>query len=379
MDELTAYLDNAATTRPCPAAVHMAVEMMESCYGNPSSLHAMGTDSARALSNARASVAALMGCDTESICFTSGGSEANNLAIFGAARAGNRRGRHIVTTAAEHSSVSGACKRLEDDGWEVTRIAPDKGGNIDARAVADAVRPDTVLVSMMFVNNETGAVFPAEQAALRIRKANPKALIHCDAVQAFGKLTFRAARTELDLISVSGHKVCAPKGSGALYIRRGARILPLICGGGQERGIRAGTEGLPMIAAFGAACRELDGGIKGHYERVRELNRYLRSRLAAMRGIVINSPEDASPYILNLSVPGYRSETLLHFLESRSVYVSSGSACSRGASSPVLSAMGLAPALVDSALRISLIYQTQQEELDLLVDALGEAMVKVAH
>lgn len=379
MDEKVAYLDNAATTRVCDAAADAAMRMMRVCYGNPSSLHALGAASAREMNAAREIVAAMLGCERECICFTAGGSEANNLAIFGAANAKIRAGRKLVTTAAEHSSVAGAMKRLSETGWEVAYITPDAQGNIDAQAVADAVDGETTLVSMMLVNNETGAIFPVKQAAELIRAKNPQTLIHCDAVQAFGKLSLKPSRLDVDLLSVSGHKIGAPKGVGALYLRRGVRILPLVYGGGQERGLRAGTENLPMIAAMGAACGLLHGHVEENLRRAAALRLSLLEKLREIPQVCINSTENASPYIMNLSVAGYRSETMLHFLESRGVYVSSGSACSKGAASPVLTAMGLSPALIDSALRVSLIYDTTEEELARLAAALAAGIATIAH
>lgn len=367
------YLDNAATTKPCEAAVKAAVEMMRDCYGNPSSLHALGVQAARALAVAREQTALLLGCQPESIYFTSGGSEANNLAIFGAVQAKIRRGRKVVTTAAEHPSVSATMRRLEETGWTVEYIVPDADGNLDPAQIAQAVDGETVLVSMMQVNNETGAIFPVERAAQLVREKNPQTLIHCDAVQAFGKLPLRAARTEIDLMSVSGHKIGAPKGVGALYVRRGVRILPLIYGGGQERGLRAGTESLPLIAAFGATCSEAMPLLGERWKRISQINAQLREKLEQMQGICINSPSNASPYILNFSVLGYRSEILLHFLEQHGIYVSSGSACSKGASSTVLAAMGLSPERVDSALRISFGYEITGQEPALLCEALVRA------
>ena len=340
MQEMTAYLDNAATTRVCDEALAAAVAMMRDCYGNPSSLHALGADSAKQMARAREAVASLLGCQPECVYFTSGGSEANNLAIFGAAGARARLGKRIVTTATEHSSVSGAVGRLEGEGWDVVRVRPDAHGQIDARAVADAVDGQTALVSMMYVNNETGAVFPVERAARLIRAKNPRTLIHCDGVQAFGKLPVHVGRTEIDLMSVSGHKICAPKGSGALYIRR---------------------------------------RVKEHFERAGALRGRLLELLAQIEGVRVLSPPDGSPYITCLSVPGYRSETMLHFLESRGVFVSSGSACSKGASSPVLAAMGLPAPVIDGALRVSLIYTSREEELRQLADALAEGIRTVAH
>lgn len=379
MEQAITYLDNAATTQVCEQAQQAAIRMMQSCYGNPSSLHGLGVASARELAYARESVAALLGCKESCISFTSGGSEANNLAVFGAANARVRQGKKLVTTAAEHSSITGAMKRLEQLGWQVTCIRPDASGCIDAQAVADAVDEQTTLVSMMLVNNETGAIFPVQEAALKIRQKNPQTIIHCDGVQAFGKLPLKAGRMEIDCMSLSGHKIQAPKGIGALYVRRGVRILPLIYGGGQERGLRAGTENLPAIAALGAACARLEGKLPEYYQRVQMLKEQLIEQLKKIEGVCINSPENASPYLLNLSVPGYRSETMLHFLESRGVYVSSGSACSKGAASPVLAAMGLPAARVDSALRVSFIYDTPEEAPQQLVQALCAGMASVVH
>ena len=379
MEEKTAYLDNAATTRACPAAVEAAARMMRDCFGNPSSLHAMGLASAREMAAAREAVAALLGCQAECVTFTSGGSEANNLAVFGGAAARARRGKKLVTTAAEHSSVSEAMRRLESEGWEVAYVKPGPDGKLDAGAFADAVDERTALVSMMLVNNETGAIFPVAEAAKRIRRKNPETLIHCDGVQALGKLPLRVSRMEIDLMSVSGHKICGPKGAGALYIRRGVRALPPSSGGGQERGLRSGTENLPAIAGFGAACAALNGKVPENFARAEALRDRLREQLSEMSGVRLISPADGSPYIVNFSVPGYRSETMLHFLESRGVFVSSGSACSKGAKSPVLLSMGLPAPVVDGALRASFIYGTSEEELDMLVSALREGIARVAH
>lgn len=328
---------------------------------------------------AREAVAALLGCQAECVTFTSGGSEANNLAVFGGAAARARRGKKLVTTAAEHSSVSEAMRRLESEGWEVACVKPGPDGKLDAEAFADAVDERTALVSMMLVNNETGAVFPVAEAAKRIRRKNPETLIHCDGVQAFGKLPLRVSRMEIDLMSVSGHKICGPKGSGALYIRRGVRVLPQICGGGQERGCARAPRTSRPSPGFGAACDALNGKVQQNFARAEALRDRLRKQLSEMSGVRLISPADGSPYIVNFSVPGYRSETMLHFLESRGVFVSSGSACSKGATSPVLLSMGLPAPVVDGALRASFIYGTSEEELDMLVSALREGIARVAH
>lgn len=369
-----AYLDNSATTAVCEQAVRKAVELMTSCYGNPSSLHTLGIEAEKELAQARREVARLLGAAPEEITFTSGGTEGNNLAVLGGAAARGRQGRHAVTTAVEHPSVAAAFDQLEKEGWEVTRLVPGAEGTLTAPAVAAACREDTVLVSVMTVNNETGARFPVEEMVPAIRRAAPRALIHTDAVQAAGKLPLKADRWGLDLMTASAHKLHGPKGCGALYIRKGVRLLPRTLGGGQEKGLRSGTEPMPAIAAFGAAAAAVPdfGEQECHY---RGLRSRLLDRLQPVRDqIVCHLPEGGVPYIVNLSVPGLRSETMLHFLAERGVYVSSGSACSKGKKSPVLTALGLAPAEIDSALRISFSRYTAEEDVDQLADGLRAAM-----
>ncbi len=367
-----AYLDNSATTRVCPQAAEKALQMMTACYGNPSSLHSLGAAAEQELNAARQKVARLLGCRPQEVIFTSGGTESNNLAVLGAAQAKIRAGRHIVTTAVEHASVAAACSELERQGWEVTRLVPDPGAALTAQQVAAACRPDTVLVSVMMVNNETGARFPVDRIIPAVRRAAPGALVHCDAVQAAGKLPLNAARLGLDLMTVSAHKIHGPKGSGALYIRKGARILPRSFGGGQENGLRPGTEALPLHAAFGAAAEALPPFAEQEalYDSLR---RRLTDGLAGREGFVLNSPPDGVPYILNLSVLGVRSETLLHFLAERGVFVSSGSACSKGKKSPVLTALGFSGERIDSALRVSFTHTTTPDEVDRFLAALYEA------
>lgn len=379
MKSVHAYLDNAATTRVCEEAADAAYQMMREEYGNPSSLHALGSQSAKQLAAARESVAALMGAAPESVYFTSGGTESNNIALFGAANAKIRRGKRIVSTAVEHASVAATLEQLGKLGWEIVQVKPDANGNIDPAAVADAVDEQTTLVSVMAVNNETGAIHPLEQIVRQVRAKNPNTLIHTDAVQAFGKLPLKATKLDIDLISVSGHKICAPKGVGALYVKRGIHIVPHSFGGGQENAVRPGTESMPLICAFGAAATRLSGNIAENYNRIAAIRDKLRGKLEAIDGVFINSPADASPYILNISVPGYRSETMLHFLESRGVYVSSGSACSKGKASPVLTALGFSQDRLDSALRISMIFDTAEDDADHLVQSLLEGMQTVAH
>lgn len=367
-----AYLDNSATTAVCRAAADKAYEMMTACWGNPSSLHTAGFEAEREMEAARSAVAGLLGAAPDTLTFTSGGTEANNLAIFGAAAAKVRGGRHIVTTAMEHPSVAAACGQLEKEGWEVTRLAPDGSGCVPLSALEAALRLDTMLVSMMLVNNETGAILPVEEAAPLVRRLAPRALLHCDAVQAFGKLPIRVRPMDVDLLTVSGHKIHAPKGCGALYVKKGVRILPRAFGGGQERGLRPGTEATPAIAAFGAAAAAVPE-LAGQRARFEELMSRLLAGLERQGEILLHRPARHAPYILNLSVPGIRSETLLHFLAQRGVYVSSGSACSRGKSSPVLAALGLPPAEIDSALRVSLSRDNDEEDIDRFLAGVEEA------
>ena len=372
-----AYLDNSATTPVCRQAADKAYEMMTACWGNPSSLHTAGFEAEQELEAARRTVAGLLGAAPETITFTSGGTEANNLAVLGAAAAKKRAGRHIITTAMEHPSVAAACGALEKEGWEITRLTPDASGCVSAAALEAALRPDTVLVSMMMVNNETGAIFPVEEAAPLIRRLAPGALLHCDAVQAFGKLPIRTSRLDVDMLTVSGHKIHAPKGCGALYVKKGVRILPRAFGGGQEKGLRPGTEATPAIAAFGAAA---DAVPELNAQRIRfeSLMDRLLSGLKKQEGIIVHRPTRHAPYILNLSVSGIRSETLLHFLAQREINVSSGSACSRGKSSPVLAALGLPPAEIDSAVRVSFSRDNDEEDIDRFLTGLEEARASLA-
>ena len=371
------YLDNSATTRVCTAAADAAYRVMTEVYGNPSSLHTLGFRAEQELTAARRQVATLIGAEEGEITFTSGGTEANNLAIFGAVAAHPHDGRHIVTTAVEHASVSASVDALEKQGYSVTRLVPDENGVLTADAIASACRPDTVLVAVMLVNNEIGAKFPVDQVVPAIRRVAPKAHIHCDAVQAAGKLPIRAQRWGVDSMAISAHKIHGPKGVGALYLRKGARILPRQYGGKQETGLRPGTEAAPLVAAFGAAIAQLPPIPKqmAHYDALKQ---HLLSRLGDHPAVRFHLPTGGVPYIIHLSVPGYKSETLLHFLAQKEIYVSSGSACSKGAKSPVLTAMGLPVEEIDSALRVSLCRDNTIEDMDNFADGLLEAIEKLA-
>ncbi len=372
-----AYLDNSSTTRVCEPAAAKVMELMTENYGNPSSLHTLGFRAEQALTEARRNIAAALGAKEDEVFFTSGGTESNNLAIFGAAYARKRMGMHIVTTQIEHPSVTNAVRQLEKEGWEVTWLQPDREGHILPEAVQEAVRPDTTLVTMMAVNNEVGTILPLDAAAQAIAAKKAPALLHVDAVQGFGKLDLRPERRKIDLLSISAHKIHGPKGVGALYVRKGVRIAPRTFGGGQEHGMRPGTEGLPAIGGFGAAVKALPPVNEG-LRQAEELAAICREKLLALPGVEFNSPEDALPYIVNFSVGAVRAETMLHFLAARGVYVSSGSACSKGKQSPVLEAMGLPRERIQAALRVSFSHLNTLEDVDALVEGVREGLASLA-
>lgn len=367
------YLDNSATTRICPEACEKMKYIIDNVYGNPSSLHSKGLEAEHEIKYARKIIADLLSVDHQEIFFTSGGTEANNLAVFGSARARKKLGNRIVTTAVEHSSVYESCKELEKEGFEVIYLGPDESGHITQQQIDDAVNDKTVLVSVMAVNNETGVLFPVECISRIIKRKKAPALFHCDAVQAFGKIPVKPNKLGADLLTVSSHKIHGPKGSGVLFIKKGTHIKPIIYGGEQEKKIRPGTEALPLICGFGAAA-ECVGDIPKRLSEIQKLRDYAVSRLLSIDSVVLNSPDDALPYIINISGCGVRSETMLHFLESRGIYISSGSACAKGKKSHVLTAMGLPQKRTDSALRISFSKYSTREEIDLLANALAEGL-----
>ena len=368
--EHIAYLDNSSTTKPSKKAVQYITRALESNWGNPSSLHRMGMEAEIALNDARECIAHTVNARADEIFFTGSGTEANNTALLSVLKAKSRGGR-IITTAIEHPSVLETAKRLEAYGFEIVCLKPDSNGIVPITELENALTDNTLLVSMMLVNNETGAVQPVEKAAALTRHIAPLALFHCDAVQGYGKLSVNVKRLGVDLLSVSGHKIHGPKGIGFLYCKKGVHISPFITGGGQERGMRSGTESTPLIMGLMGAAEELPKP-ETQLKIQQELFDYTRDRLSRI-GAVINSPEGCLPYILNISLVGYRSETLLHFLESRKVFVSSGSACAKGHGSYVLNEMGLEPKRVDSALRISFSRYNTKEDADMLVSALEEA------
>jgi len=371
------YLDNSATTMVSPEAAKKALEMMTEVFANPSSLHAFGIRAEAEVEAARKAVAAQLGCSDEEILFTSGGTEANNLALFGVAEARKRRCRKIVVSSVEHSSVIEAAKKLENDGFTVVYVAPRADGIIHPEDVAAAVGDDTSLVSVMRVNNETGAVMPVADIFEGVRDVNPDVICHTDAVQAFGKLECKVKKLGADLLTVSAHKVHAPKGCGALYIKKGVRLVPRQYGGEQQKKRRPGTEAAQTIAAFGVACEQFD--IRANAAYVRQLNDYAKEKLLAIEGVVLNSPADALPYVLNITAGRVRSETMLHHLEKREIYLSSGSACAKGKPSHVLSAMGYDKDRADSALRVSFSKYNTKEDIDALAEGIAIGLRTLAH
>lgn len=368
--EHIAYLDNSSTTKPSKRAVQYITRALESNWGNPSSLHRLGMEAEIALNDARECIAHTVNARADEIFFTGSGTEANNTALLSVLKARNRGGR-IITAAIEHPSVLETVKRLENYGFEVVRLRPEKNGIIPLSALENALTDNTLLVSMMLVNNETGAIQHIREAAALTKRIVPSAIFHSDAVQGYGKLPVNVKSLGVDLLSASGHKIHGPKGIGFLYCKKGVNINPLITGGGQERGMRSGTESTPLIMGLMGAAEEL---VKPEIQLnvQQELFNYTRDRLLEI-GAVINSPDGCLPYILNISLVGYRSETLLHFLEGRNVFVSSGSACAKGHGSYVLNEMGFEPKRTDSALRISFSRYNTKEDADMLALALEDA------
>lgn len=366
------YLDNSATTPMCKPAVDEMYKMMTENFGNPSSKHGLGIEAEAELSKARNRVSKAIGCKSEEVYFTPSGTAANNTAVFGAARLAGKRGGRIITTSLEHPSVREPIKRLENSGFQVIRLRAERDGKFSLSELRSALSPDTVLVSMMVVNNEIGSINPVREASQLIRNSGSRALIHLDAVQAFGKLDIRPSRLGADLMSVSAHKIHGPKGAGALYIRKGLNISGYLLGGGQENGICSGTEAMPNIVGFGAAAAAIPD-IKEQFAKTKALRDGFIDRISDSDKIYVNSPADALPYVINLCVPGIPSEVMINYLSDNGICVSGGSACKKGRRSDVLTAIGLKPQCIDSAIRISLSRFTTEDELNLLADKLYQA------
>ncbi len=370
------YLDNSATTKPCEKAVKKALEMMSENFGNPSSLHACGYNAKKELDNARKSVADFLGCQANEIFFTPSGTVANNTAIFGTEKARRRDGKKVITTLLEHPSVLKCFESLEGQGYDVTYLKPDNSGKINLDELSNAVDENTILVSIMAVNNEVGSIQDISKVKGIIKDNKSKAYFHCDAVQAFGKLNLKPKKLGIDLMSMSAHKIHGVKGAGALYIGNGIRVLPYVVGGGQENGIISGTEAIPAICAFGEAVNDI-GNVEKNYHNVQCVRDYFINKIGEIDNVFVNSPKDALPYIVNISVEGVPSQVMLNSLSSMGIYVSAGSACAKGHRSNVLSAMGVSPKSIDSAIRISLSKLTTENDMEMLYNGIKETVKRV--
>ncbi len=361
------YFDNSATTKPCREAVEAVAQALTSGWGNPSALYTFGIEAAGQLRACRVKVASALGAEPDRVFFTSGGTEADNWAIFGTIKRMGKRGRHIVTTAVEHHAILNCMKQLEAQGFQVTYLQPDKEGNISLESLRQALRRDTILVSIMMVNNETGAVMPISQMAKLTHKLCPESYFHTDAVQGFLKIPFQAKTLGADLISISSHKIHGPKGAGALYISpRLKSFPPIMLGGGQENGYRSGTEATPAIAGFAAAAAAVGSTFPVDTQQEKALLHTLIGKLSALDGVVINGSHQA-PHILSISIPGVPTQNTINILQESGICVSAGSACAKGHRSHVLSAMHLPPEIIDSSIRISLSRETTREEIDGLI------------
>ncbi|MGN0569373.1 MAG: cysteine desulfurase family protein [Candidatus Fimenecus sp.] len=373
---MSVYLDNSATTKPCEAAVKKALFMMNENFGNPSSLHMCGYNAKKELDNARKTVASFLSCDVKEIYFTSGGTAANNTAILGTARTKRREGKKIITTGLEHPSVIKHFQLLEEAGFEAVYLKPDRNGKISLDELSNAVDGNTILVSIMAVNNEVGSIQDISKIKSIIKSKNSKAYFHCDAVQGFGKLLIKPKKLGIDLMSMSAHKIHGIKGAGALFVDNSIRLMPSILGGGQENGLVSGTEPMPAICAFAAAVEDI-GNVEKNRAVVQSVKQYFVDKIKTVEGVYINSPDDALPYIINISVKGVPSQVMLNALSAEGIYVSAGSACSKGHRSDVLSAMGIAPELIDSAIRISLSKSTTENDMDLLYNGIVNTVKRV--
>ncbi len=371
------YLDNAATTKPTKNVLDSVVNYLTNEFGNPSSLHKLGLSSQKLIDKSRSIIAKSLKCESSNIYFTSGATESNNIALFGAAEMYGKRKKRIISTSIEHASVNTVLKKLETMGYEIVKIHPNSNGIIDVNDIIEKIDENTFLISMMAVNNETGYLLPIKETIKIAKKINPNIIFHCDAVQAYMKMPFNVKEFAADIVSISAHKIHALKGTGAIYVKKGVRVSPANLGGGQENGLRAGTEAVQNIVSFGAAVEELENTIKTRYSYVYELKTYFLDKIKNIDYISVNSKGDTSPYIINISVLNIKSEIMLHFLEEKNIYISTGSACSKGKKSEVLKAFGVEDNLIDTALRISFNSENTKNEMDTLLFGINEGYEKL--
>lgn len=379
---MEAYLDNSATTRCSDRACQLMVDLLTKDYGNPSSLHMKGIEAERFVETAKKKIAKTLRVAEKEIIFTSGGTESNNLAIIGAAMANRRAGNHIITTSIEHASVENPMEFLKEQGFDITYLSVDENGIISLEELEEAVTEQTILVSMMQVNNEIGAIEPVAEAAELIKKKNPDTLIHVDAIQSYGKMYIYPKKLGIDMLSVSGHKIHGPKGSGFLWVKEKTKLKPLILGGGQQKGMRSGTENVPAIAGLGEAAEEIYENLDEKRAHLYGLKQRFIDGIEKLEGTHVNGKtgEDSAPHIVSVSFEGIRSEVLLHSLEDRGIYVSSGSACSsnnhagKQKGSKTLRNIHLKENLLDSTLRFSFSVHTTEEEIDYALEVLGELL-----
>lgn len=375
---MEAYLDNSATTSCSKAATEKMIELLTQDYGNPSSLHMKGVVAEKYITEAKKKIAKTLKVEEKELIFTSGGTESNNLAIIGSALANKRAGMHVITTSIEHASVTNPFIWLSENGFEVTYLGVDQNGQISLEELKDAIRPDTILVSIMQVNNEIGALQPIEAAGKVIKAANPKTLFHVDAIQSYGKMQILPKKWNVDMLSVSGHKIHGPKGSGFLFIKDKTKVKPLIHGGGQQKGMRSGTENVPAIAGLAIAAEEMYQNLEVNRTHLFELRDYFIEEVEKLDGVSVNGKKDTdtAPHIVSVSIEGVRAEVILHTLEDKNIYVSAGSACSsnKPAISSTLQSIGLKKELLDSTVRFSFSIHTTKEELDYALDVMRQTI-----
>ena len=369
---MEAYLDNSATTRAYPEVGDLVYKVMCQDYGNPSSMHRKGVDAEHYVKEAKETIAKVLKVNAKDIYFTSGGTESDNLALIGCARANRRAGNHLITTSIEHPAILNTMRYLEEEeGFRVTYLPVDASGRVNLEALKEALCPETILVSVMYVNNEVGTLQPIDEAVKIVKEYNSSILFHSDAVQGFGKYHIYPKRQKIDLLSASGHKIHGPKGSGFLYIKDKTKIHPLLNGGGQQRGMRSGTENVPAIAGLGVAAERIYTGFEEKIDRMYTLREHFIEEVTKIPGVHVNGHTDRSnaPHIVSVSTEGVRAEVLLHALEDKEIYVSAGSACSsnKPSVSHTLKSIGLKPELLDATIRFSFCVETTEEEIDYAV------------